>query len=294
MRACKTVKRSSAKRVVPRGPQAQKRRPGWTGVYGNRAYTTSSYVAGCYVSSMQKHVHIGSFSNPRAAAVAHDAVLVLTGRPPVNCTDAEYARMLSDLCAGESVDGFVHDIRYTKRACGKRIDGGDGAVHAQPHATRSALHALADIFLYDRDKPPPTRKRARVAKGEAGPVLVVDSDVDTPKASVPRDSSLSPPPLKKQHAEACLNEVSVGAKRPSSARVAKRATVSGATGSAVEAAPAAHELVAWPSFSPKTNVINDTLFDPDLQDDAHIRMWRHALTRMHFERFVDTAYAFCD
>lgn len=290
MRACKTVKRLSAKRVVPRGPQAQKRRPGWTGVYDNRAYSTTSYSAGCYVPSMQKHVHIGAFSNPRAAAVAHDAVLVISGQPTVNCTDAEYARMLSDMCAGENVDGFVRDIRHTKRKCGKRTDGVDGVAQAQPHTTRSRLHALADIFLYDRDKPPPTRKRARVPEEEPSQDLVVDSEIETPKASILRASSLSPPPLKKQQQVV----VSVGAKRPRSARVDTRATVSGAADAAVEVAPSAHELVAWPSFSPKTNVINDTLFDPDLQDDAHIRMWRHALTRMHFERFVDSAYAFGD
>jgi len=282
MRAGKTAKQS--KRVVPRGPRTQKRRRGWTGVYVNRTYTTS-YSAGCYVSSMQKHVHIGSFSNPRAAAVAHDAVLVMMGTPPVNCTDAEYARTLRAMCVGASVDGFLHDIRCTKRSCGKRVDSGDGATQAPPCTTLGVLHSLAENFLYDRDKPPPAHKRARVTD---------DSDVETPKATVIRASSSSPPPLTKQNVGVCLNETSTGAKRPRSARLTTRAAVTGAARSAVEAALAAHELVAWPSFSPKTNVINDTLFDPDLQNDAHIRTWRHALARMHFECFVDSAYAFCD
>jgi hypothetical protein len=66
--------------------------------------------------------------------------------------------------------------------------------------------------------------------------------------------------------------------------------VSGTAAPAVEAAPVAHELVARPI----TNPINDLLFNPDLQDDSFIRMWRHALSRMHFERFVDSAYAFSD
>jgi len=284
MRACKTVKRLIEKRVVLRGPQAQKRRPGWTGVYDNRSITTS-YSAGCYVSSMKQHVHIGSFPNPRAAAVAHDAMLVITGKPPVNCTDEEYARMLCDLCEGESVDGFVHDMRYTKRTFVKRIDGGDGAAQDPLRTTRSVLHAMADLFLYERDKPPPTRKRARVAEGKPSADIVVDSDAETPRATVCRASSLSPPPLKKQRAKANLNVISFVAKRPRSVRLAKHAAAP-----AVEAAPVAHELVARPA----TNPINDLLFNPDLQDDSFIRMWRHALARMHFERFVDSAYAFSD
>jgi hypothetical protein len=293
MRGSKTVKRLIAKRGVLIGPQAQKRRPGWTGVYDNRSHITS-YSAGCYVSSMQKHVHIGSFPNPRAAAVAHDALLVITGKPPVNCTDEEYARMLCDLCAGESVDGFVHDMRHTKRTFVKRIDGADGAAQDPLRTTRSVLHAMADLFLHERDKPPPTRKRARVAERKPSPDNVVDSDADTPKNTVLRASSLSPPPLKKQRTKANLNEISFGAKRPRSVRLAKHAEVSGAASPAVEAAPAAHEIVAWPSFSQATNPINDLLFNPDLQDDSFIRMWRHALSRVHFERFVDSAYAFSD
>jgi hypothetical protein len=290
MRACKTVKRLIAKRVVLRGPQAQKRRPGWTGVYDNRSHITS-YSAGCYVSSMQKHIHIGSFPNPCAAAVAHDAMLVITGKPPVNCTDEEYARMLCDLCEGESVDGFVHDMRHTKRTFVKRIDGGDGAAQNPLRTTRSVLRAMADLFLHERDKPPPTRKRARVAEGKPSADLVVDSDADTPRATVCRASSLSPPPIKKQRPKANLNVItSFVAKRPRSVRLAKHAEVSGAAAPAVEAAPVAHELVARPA----TNPINDLLFNPNLQNDAFIRMWRHALSRVHFERFVDSAYAFSD
>jgi len=289
MRVCKTVKRLIAKRVVLRGPQAQKRRPGWTGVYDNRSITTS-YSAGCYVSSMQKHVHIGSFPNPRAAAVAHDAMLVITGKPPVNCTDEEYARMLCDLCEGESVDGFVYDMRYTKREFVKRIEGGDCAAQKPLRTTRSVLHAMADLFMHERAKPPPTRKRARVAEGKPSADIVVDSDADTPRATVCRASSLSPPPLKKQRPKANLNVISFVAKRPRSVRLANQVAVSGTAAPAVEAAPVAHELVARPI----TNPINDLLFNPDLQDDSFIRMWRHALSRMHFERFVDSAYAFSD
>lgn len=299
MRVAHAAKRLSAKRVVPRGPPANRRRRGWTGVYGNRSYD-SSYSAGCFVSSMRKHVHIGVFPNPRAAAVAHDAVLVITGSPPINCTDAEYERMLSALCAGKSVERFVHDIRYDTRNCGTRFDGkelGGGVAGAPPCTLRGELNALADIFMCQSDKPPPTehrsaRKRARVADN---PPLYDPSDADTPKPTEPR-ASQSPPP-KKQLVETWSGVPKVEPvclKRPRSARVAERATgerVVDAEAS-VQAGSAAIEIVQWPSFPPDFNVVNSILFDPDLQADAHIRMWRHALTRMHFERLVNSAYAF--
>jgi hypothetical protein len=251
---------------------------------------------------MQKHVHIGMFSDPRTAAAAHDAVLVIAGSPPINCSDAEYVRALGDLCAGKTIESFVEDIRYAKRKYGKRSDKktcGDGAQRVPPCTMRKELHALADTFMHDRGKPPPTvhrlpRKRARIA--EAPPTSNPESDADTPKHAPEHRASRSPPP-KKQLVKTRNSDTEGGAgrvKRPRSARVAARLGedrfFEAADG--VQAALAPAEFVSWPSFPSHVNIVSDILFAPDMQEDEHIRRWRHALARLHLERFVDSAYAF--
>jgi hypothetical protein len=218
------------------------------------------------------------FSNPRAAAVAHDAVLVITGHPPINCADAEYARALIELCAGKTVGSFVHDIRL--------------ATQAPPYTMRVGLNALTDAFMHGRDPPPPTvhrvpRGRPRVA---GTPPLCSTalslSDADTPNRS-PLRVSVSPSPTKKRQV------YPEWAKRPRSARFTKRVKVELVTAceNAVESTPVAHAVVARPILVRDTNVVYDIMFDPYMQKDEHIRMWRHALARVFFERF-DRAYAF--
>lgn len=295
MRVSKPAERSSTKIVSPGGSPSKKLRPGWTGVYGSRSHGTS-YSAGCFISSMQKHVHVGVFSNPRAAAVAHDAVLVLSGKPPVNCDDAEYASVLVDLCAGMSVEHFVNNIRFPRAT---RLAKTDGDAQSPTRTMRKMMHALADVFLADRDKPPPTKRhyiRRRASGDDKRPISIPDrqtSDEDTPRPSKRCASGSPPAPAKHQVVKTHKVDLAL-AKRPRSARLAvleKEQRVV-AVEAAVEGAPAAQDAFAWPDFPPDFNVVNYILFDPDMQGDDHIRMWRHALTRRHLEPFVNSAYAF--
>jgi hypothetical protein len=248
----------STKRT-PKTPRA-----GWAGVYKNRR--TLKYSAMCYVPGPRKHVHLGSFSDPRLAAVLHDAALVSSGRTPENCDDDQYATTLLSLCKPEKERGqqavlkFAENLRSVPRS------------KAVP--SMRSFRVLVNTFLADRGKPPPTRPyKSRVKL----------STSNSPSSGQTKDSSGTPlaETTKKRASESPPEVVQVKRIRPSGARKALIPTFE----EAVDCASKPEEpTTSWLEYCEQNeiNAIDSIIFDPDMKDDEHVASWRDDLMQMSF------------
>lgn len=260
-------------------------RDGWAGVY--KSPRSTKYSAMCYIPGPRKHVHLGAFSDPRVAAVVHDAALVAAGRTPENCNDDEYANALLGLCKSNKERGPNAVINFAEKIRASNFK----VLNSKTVPSMRSFHRLVDMFLADRGKPPPPRpykSRVKLSTGDSPSSGKTTDD----SSGIPIVSHVSEPSSEHTVSVRGLSAMETRYKRASESppEVAQtrcvrprraRKALNPAFDQVVESTPKPEEpKTSWLEHCHQNNinVINAILLDPDAEDDEHIASWRNKLT----------------